>query len=61
MTLIRVTGSQFHAARVLVGLSREDLAERAGLCRHSRPWSRRCSGVFSQTGAYVVFFAEGHL
>src|SRR5262249_61156 len=32
---IRVTGSQLHAARVLVGLSREDLAERAGLCRHS--------------------------
>jgi hypothetical protein len=28
MTLIRVTGSQLHAARVLVGLSREDLAER---------------------------------
>jgi len=24
-----------HAARVLVGLSREDLAERAGLCRDS--------------------------
>jgi hypothetical protein len=35
MTLIRVTGSQLHAARVLVGLSREVLAERAGLCRHS--------------------------
>jgi hypothetical protein len=30
MRLIRVTGSQLHAARVLVGLSREDLAERAG-------------------------------
>jgi hypothetical protein len=30
MSLIRVTGSQLHAARVLVGLSREDLAERAG-------------------------------
>jgi hypothetical protein len=30
MTLIRVTGSQLHAARVLVGLSREDLAECAG-------------------------------
>jgi transcriptional regulator with XRE-family HTH domain len=42
MTLIRVTGSQLHAARVLVGLSREDLAERAGLCRHSRPWFRVC-------------------
>ena len=28
MSLIRVTGSQLHAARVLVGLSREALAER---------------------------------
>jgi DNA-binding transcriptional regulator YiaG len=35
MTLIRVTGSQLHAARVLVGLSREVLAEPAGLCRHT--------------------------
>jgi hypothetical protein len=61
MMLIRITGSQLHAARVLVGLSREEVAEWAGLCRHSRPWSRRCSGVFSQTGPYVVFFAEGHL
>jgi transcriptional regulator with XRE-family HTH domain len=39
MSLIRITGSQLHAARVLVGLSREDLAGRAGLCRHSiRKW-----------------------
>jgi transcriptional regulator with XRE-family HTH domain len=39
MTVIRVTGSQLHAARVLVGLSREDLAGRASLCRHSiRKW-----------------------
>ena len=39
MTLIRVTGSQLHAARVLAGLSREEVAERAGLCRHSiRKW-----------------------
>ena len=35
MTLIGVTGSQLHAARVLVGLSCEDLTERAGLCRHT--------------------------
>jgi transcriptional regulator with XRE-family HTH domain len=39
MMLIRITGSQLHAARVLVGLSREEVAERAGLCRHSiRKW-----------------------
>src|SRR5262249_58540301 len=39
MTLIRLSGSQLHAARVLVGLSLDDLAERARLCRHSiRKW-----------------------
>jgi len=39
MTMSRITGSQLHAARVLVSLSREDLAERAGLCRYSiRKW-----------------------
>jgi hypothetical protein len=35
MSLIRITGSQLHAARVLVGLSRDTVAERAELCRHS--------------------------
>ena len=35
MTVIRLSSSQLHAARVLVGLSRDILAERAGLCRHS--------------------------
>jgi DNA-binding XRE family transcriptional regulator len=35
MMLIRLTGSQLHAARVMVGLSRDTVAERAGLCRHS--------------------------
>ena len=39
MTMIRLSGSQLHAARVLVGLSLDDLAERAKLCRHSiRKW-----------------------
>jgi transcriptional regulator with XRE-family HTH domain len=39
MTMIRLSGSQLHAARVLVGLSRDALAERAGVCRHSiREW-----------------------
>jgi transcriptional regulator with XRE-family HTH domain len=39
MTLIRLTGSQLHAARVMAGLSREEVAGRAGLCRHSiRKW-----------------------
>ena len=35
MTIIRLSGSQLHAARVLLGLSREEVAKRAGLCRHS--------------------------
>jgi len=35
MSVIRVTGSRFHAGRVLARLSREVLAERAGLCRHT--------------------------
>src|SRR5262249_23172491 len=34
-TIIRLSGSQLHAACVLGGLSREEVAERAGLCRHS--------------------------
>jgi transcriptional regulator with XRE-family HTH domain len=47
MMLIRISGSQLHAARVLVGLSREEVAERVGLCRHSRRWFRgaRSQGI----------------
>jgi hypothetical protein len=30
MTMIRLSGSQLHSARVLAGLSREEVAERAG-------------------------------
>lgn len=46
MSMIRLSGSQLHAARVLVGLSREDLAERAGLCRHSiRKWETSSDAV----------------
>jgi hypothetical protein len=46
MMLIRITGSQLHAARVLVGLSREEVAERAGLCRHSiRKWETSSDAV----------------
>ena len=46
MMLIRLTGSQLHAARVMVGLSRDTLAERAGLCRHSiRKWETSSDAV----------------
>jgi hypothetical protein len=55
MMLIRITGSQLHAARVLVGLLREEVAERAGLCRHSnRKWetsSDAIPGAMSRTSA----------
>jgi len=44
--MIRLSGSQLHAARVLVGLSRENLAERAGLCRHSiRKWETSSDAI----------------
>ena len=52
--LIRITGSQLHAARVLVGLSREDLAERAGLCRHSiRKWETSSDAVPAATYSHL--------
>jgi transcriptional regulator with XRE-family HTH domain len=39
MLLIRITGSQIRAGRALAGLTIEDLAARAQLCRHSiRKW-----------------------
>jgi transcriptional regulator with XRE-family HTH domain len=54
MTLIRVTGSQLHAARVLVGLSREEVAERAGLCRHSnRKWETSSDAVPAATYSHL--------
>jgi hypothetical protein len=63
MSLIRVTGSQLHAARVLVGLSREDLAERAGLCCHSiRKWetsSHAIPGAMYTHLCRVVDILEG--
>src|SRR5262249_31616947 len=41
MTMIRVSGSRLHAARVLVGLSREDLAERASCAATQSASGRR--------------------
>ena len=46
MTMIRLSGSQLHAARVLAGLSLDDLADRAKLCRHSiRKWETSSDAV----------------
>jgi transcriptional regulator with XRE-family HTH domain len=39
MLLVRITGAQIRAGRALAGLTIEDLAARARLCRHSiRKW-----------------------
>jgi transcriptional regulator with XRE-family HTH domain len=35
MSVVRITGAQLHAARALAGISRETLAERAGVSRYS--------------------------
>ena len=44
--MIRLSGSQHHAARVLEGLSCDDLADRAKLCRHSiRKWETSSDAV----------------
>ena len=54
MTLIRITGSQLHAARVQVGLSSEEVAERAGLCRHSiRKWETSSHAIPSATYSHL--------
>jgi transcriptional regulator with XRE-family HTH domain len=54
VTLIRITGSQLHAARVLVGFSREEVAERAGLCRHSiRKWETSSDAVPAATYSHL--------
>jgi DNA-binding transcriptional regulator YiaG len=54
ITVIRLTGSQLHCARVLVGLSRENLAERTGLCRHSiRKWEISSDAVPAATYSHL--------
>ena len=63
MTMIRLSGSQLHAARVLVGLSLEELAERARLCRLSiRKWetsSHAIPGAMYPHLCRVVDILEG--
>jgi DNA-binding transcriptional regulator YiaG len=51
---IRVTGSQIAAARTLAGLTRHELAERAGLSYHSiRAWERSSNGIPEATYSYL--------
>src|SRR5262249_50829992 len=46
MLLVRITGAQLRAARALAGLSIEDVAARAQLCRHSiRKWEGSSNAV----------------
>jgi len=63
MTMIRLSGSQLHAARVLVGLTLDDLAERTKLCRHSiRKWetsSHAIPGAMYPHLCRVVDILEG--
>ena len=63
MTMIRLSGSQLHAARVLVGLSLEEVVERTGLCRHSiRKWeisSHAMPGAMYSHLIRVVDMLEG--
>src|SRR5262245_52073992 len=50
MSVNRITGSRFHAGRVLAGLSREALAERAGLCRHTiLSWEKSSDAIPAAT------------
>jgi transcriptional regulator with XRE-family HTH domain len=46
MLLVRITGAQLRAARALAGLTIEDVAARAQLCRHSiRKWEGSSNAV----------------
>ena len=54
MNMIRVTGSQLAAARALAGLSRDDLASRAGLSYHSiRAWERSSNSIPEATYSHL--------
>jgi transcriptional regulator with XRE-family HTH domain len=51
---IRITGSQLAAARVLAGLTRRDLAERASLSYHAiRAWELSSNGIPEATYSYL--------
>jgi transcriptional regulator with XRE-family HTH domain len=65
MLLVRITGAQIRAGRALAGLTIEDLAARAQLCRHSvRKWEGSSNAVPSAmvdhlSRAVDVLEAEG--
>jgi transcriptional regulator with XRE-family HTH domain len=54
MLLVRITGSQIRAGRALAGLTIEELAARAQLCRHSvRKWEGSSNAVPSGMVDYL--------
>ena len=56
---IRVTGCQLAAARALAGLTRQDLAERAGLSYHSiRAWERSSNSTPEATYSHFCRAVE---
>jgi transcriptional regulator with XRE-family HTH domain len=65
MLLVRITGAQIRAGRALAGLTIEDLAARAQLCRHSiRKWETSSNAAPSAMVAHLsraldVLEAEG--
>jgi transcriptional regulator with XRE-family HTH domain len=59
MNVIRVTGSQIAAARALASLSRQELAQRAGLSYHSiRAWERSSGSVPEATYSHLCRAVE---
>jgi len=55
MSMIRVTGCQFAAARALACLSRQELADRAGLSYHSiRAWERSSNSIPEATYGHLL-------
>jgi transcriptional regulator with XRE-family HTH domain len=65
MLAIRITGNQLRAGRAFAGLSMEDLADRAKLCRRSiSKWEGSSNAVPSAMGDHLchaldVLEAEG--
>ena len=72
MAIVRISGAQLHAARALAGISRETLAERAGVSRfsilkwenssHATPpayYAHLCRAVGVLEGCGVAFTPHG--
>jgi hypothetical protein len=59
MNVIRLTGSQLAAGRALASLSRQELAQRAGLSYHSiRAWERSSNSIPEATYSHLCRAVE---